>query len=165
MLPQTTRHCKTWRYYDMKNTIRYPRLILPRNCTSPPSYCSTNSLQLVSYFLSLLAEVSWSGCVHSVHPEYCQSHLAINQETWVRMAAEFCLRNEGFFTCYGFLSPLKIHRPRPGLNPRPVASTLTTSPPRATNSLPSTHLIITGISKHVFYNVSIILLCIVTNQQ
>jgi hypothetical protein len=31
----------------------------------------------------------------------------------------------------GFLSPLKIHRPRPGLNPRtlgPVASTLTTSP-------------------------------------
>jgi hypothetical protein len=37
--------------------------------------------------------------------------------------------------CYGFLSPLNIHRPRPGLNPRtlgPVASTLTTSPPRAT---------------------------------
>jgi hypothetical protein len=30
-------------------------------------------------------------------------------------------------SCYGFLSPLKIHRPRPGLNPRtlgPVASTL-----------------------------------------
>jgi hypothetical protein len=36
---------------------------------------------------------------------------------------------------YGFLSPLKIHRPRSGSNPRilgPVASTLTTSPPRAT---------------------------------
>jgi hypothetical protein len=33
------------------------------------------------------------------------------------------------------LSPFKIHRPRPGLNPRtlgPVASTLTTTPPRAT---------------------------------
>jgi hypothetical protein len=33
----------------------------------------------------------------------------------------------------GFLSPLKIHRPRSGSNPRtlgPVASTLTTSPPR-----------------------------------
>jgi hypothetical protein len=37
--------------------------------------------------------------------------------------------------CYGFLSPLKIHRPRPGFNPQtlgPVASTLITSPPRAT---------------------------------
>jgi hypothetical protein len=36
----------------------------------------------------------------------------------------------------GFLSPLKIHRPRSGSNPRtlgPVASTLTTSPARATN--------------------------------
>jgi hypothetical protein len=35
----------------------------------------------------------------------------------------------------GFLSPLKIHRPRSGSNPRtlgPVASTLTTSPPRTT---------------------------------
>jgi hypothetical protein len=33
------------------------------------------------------------------------------------------------------LSPLKIHRPQPGLNPRilgPVASTLTTRPPRTT---------------------------------
>jgi hypothetical protein len=38
--------------------------------------------------------------------------------------------------CYGFLSPLEIHRPRSGSNPRtlgPVASTLTTSPPRSTN--------------------------------
>jgi hypothetical protein len=38
--------------------------------------------------------------------------------------------------CYGFYH-LKIHRPRPGLNPRtlgPVASTLTTRPPRATTS-------------------------------
>jgi hypothetical protein len=37
--------------------------------------------------------------------------------------------------CSGFLSPLKIHRPRSGSNPRtlgPVASTLTTSPPRST---------------------------------
>jgi hypothetical protein len=37
--------------------------------------------------------------------------------------------------CSGFLSPLKIHRPRSGLNQRnlgPVASTLTTSPPRTT---------------------------------
>jgi hypothetical protein len=35
----------------------------------------------------------------------------------------------------GFLSFLKIHRPRSGSNPRtlgPVASTLTTSPPRST---------------------------------
>jgi hypothetical protein len=62
------------------------------------------------------------------------------------MAAEFCLRNISIHARkvllhavnlrhgtdgYGFLSPLKIHR----LNPRtlgPVASTLTTSPPRAT---------------------------------
>jgi hypothetical protein len=37
--------------------------------------------------------------------------------------------------CSGFLSPFKIHRPRSGSNPRtlgPVASTLTTSPPRST---------------------------------
>jgi hypothetical protein len=35
--------------------------------------------------------------------------------------------------CCGFLSPLKNPSPRPGLNPRPlgpVASTLTTTPPR-----------------------------------
>jgi hypothetical protein len=61
------------------------------------------------------------------------------------MAAEFCLRNIAVTCrksttwvrrlCYGFLSPLKIHQPRPGSNPRtlgPVASTLTTSTPRAT---------------------------------
>jgi hypothetical protein len=71
------------------------------------------------------------------------------------MAAEFCLRNisiharkvilhavnlrhgtDGFTSPpKEVLSPLKIHRPRPELNPRtldPVASTLTTSPPRAT---------------------------------
>jgi hypothetical protein len=38
-------------------------------------------------------------------------------------------------SCYGFLSPLKIHRPRPGLNQRafdPIASTIITRPPRAT---------------------------------
>jgi hypothetical protein len=38
-------------------------------------------------------------------------------------------------SCYGYLSPLKIHRPRPGLNPRtssPIASTITTRPPRPT---------------------------------
>jgi hypothetical protein len=40
--------------------------------------------------------------------------------------------------CSGFLSPLKIQRPRSGLNPRtlgPVASTLTTSPPRSTYTI------------------------------
>jgi hypothetical protein len=38
-------------------------------------------------------------------------------------------------SCYGFLSPLKIHRPWPGLIRRtlgPMASTLITKPPRAT---------------------------------
>jgi hypothetical protein len=43
--------------------------------------------------------------------------------------------------CYEFLSPLKIHRPWSGSNPRtsgPVASTLTTSPPRATERYSST---------------------------
>jgi hypothetical protein len=74
------------------------------------------------------------------------------------MAAEFCRRVPivlvGFFTgrksttwdrrlyfpsegrCAADFITLKIHRPRPGLNPRtlcPVASTLTTRPPRATN--------------------------------
>jgi hypothetical protein len=37
--------------------------------------------------------------------------------------------------CYGFVSPLKIHRPLPGLNPRAldkIADTLNTRPPRAT---------------------------------
>jgi hypothetical protein len=36
---------------------------------------------------------------------------------------------------YGFVSPLKIHRPRPGMNPRTLgtmASTINTRPPRAT---------------------------------
>jgi hypothetical protein len=36
-----------------------------------------------------------------------------------------------------FLSPLKIYRPRPGLNPRtfgPIASTVTTRSSRVTNS-------------------------------
>jgi hypothetical protein len=58
------------------------------------------------------------------------------------MAAEFCLRawdRRLYFPSEGrratdFIT-LKIHRPRPGLNPRtlgPVASTLTTRPPRAT---------------------------------
>jgi hypothetical protein len=69
------------------------------------------------------------------------------------MVAEFCLRNISIHArkvllhavnplrrkwCYGFLSPLKIHQPRPELNPQtlgPVASTLTTSPPRATLSV------------------------------
>jgi hypothetical protein len=73
------------------------------------------------------------------------------------MAAEFCLRNitssiharkvllhavnlrhgtDGFTSPLLPLSPFKIHRPRPGSNPRtlgPVANTLTTSPPRATH--------------------------------
>jgi hypothetical protein len=32
--------------------------------------------------------------------------------------------------CYGFLSPLKIHRPRPGLNPRTLGPVASTRPPR-----------------------------------
>jgi hypothetical protein len=38
-------------------------------------------------------------------------------------------------SCCGFLSPLKIHRPRPSLNPRtlgPMTSTIIIKPPRAT---------------------------------
>jgi hypothetical protein len=41
-------------------------------------------------------------------------------------------------SCYGFLSPLKIHRPRPGINPRtlgPMASTITTRPPTVTPNM------------------------------
>jgi hypothetical protein len=80
-----------------------------------------------------------------------QNHLAGSQETWVR---KYCLNfvyeharkvflhavnlRHGLLPlrrkwCSGFLSPLKIHRS--GSNPRtlaPVASTLTTSPPRST---------------------------------
>jgi hypothetical protein len=74
----------------------------------------------------------------------------LRQETWVRNGGfEFSLRNIFIHArkvllhavnlrrkwCSGFLSPLKIHRPRSGSNPRtlgPVASTLTTSPPRTT---------------------------------
>jgi hypothetical protein len=71
----------------------------------------------------------------------CQSHLAGSQETWVR---NFAYGHYWFYSCRKsttwdrFLSPLKIHRPRSGSNPRtlgPVASTLTTSPPRATYDL------------------------------
>jgi hypothetical protein len=75
-----------------------------------------------------------------------------SQETWVRNGGfEFSLRNifihaVRFFYilrlrrkwCSGFLSLLKIHRPRSGSNPRnlgPVASMLTTSPPRSTINL------------------------------
>jgi hypothetical protein len=53
---------------------------------------------------------------------------------------QFSLRNVRFFTSLPkevVLKPLKIHRPRSGSNPRtlgPVASTLTTTPPRATIS-------------------------------
>jgi hypothetical protein len=39
-------------------------------------------------------------------------------------------------SCFGFLSPLKICYPHPGLNPRslvPVDSTITTRPPRTTD--------------------------------
>jgi hypothetical protein len=84
-----------------------------------------------------------------------QSHLAGSQETLVRNGGfEFSLRNifihvrkvllhlRLYFPSEGseFLSPLKIHRPRSGSNPRtlgPVASTLTTSPPRSTGQLVS----------------------------
>jgi hypothetical protein len=73
-------------------------------------------------------------------PSWCdrQSHLAGSQETWVRngrlnfYARKVLYRRKW---CSGFLSPLKTHRPRSGSNPRtlgPVASTLTTSPPRST---------------------------------
>jgi hypothetical protein len=40
--------------------------------------------------------------------------------------------------CYGFLSPFKIHRNRPGLNPQtlgPPAYTITTIPPRPAQSI------------------------------
>jgi hypothetical protein len=40
-------------------------------------------------------------------------------------------------SCYGFLSPLKMRRPRPGLNPQilgVLVSTITTRPPRMTNT-------------------------------
>jgi hypothetical protein len=92
----------------------------------------------------------------------CQSHLAVSQETWVRNGRLnlayghywFFFMPEGSFTCRksttwdwrlyfpsegsgasDFYHPQKIHRPRSGSNPRtlgPVASTLTTSPPRST---------------------------------
>jgi hypothetical protein len=59
----------------------------------------------------------------------------------LRHAVKFChvgptaLRPLRRNSCYGYLSPLKIHRPRPDLNPRtsnPIASTITTRPPRPT---------------------------------
>jgi hypothetical protein len=46
---------------------------------------------------------------------------------------------------------LKIHRPRPVLNPRtlgPVASTLTTRPPRATGTCNQAHEIIQFVTSH-----------------
>jgi hypothetical protein len=95
---------------------------------------SLHSWQLVtSQLAALLFYRSWCDS---------QSHLAGSQETWVRNGGfEFSLWNIFIHArkvllhavrkwCYGFLSPLKIHRPRSGSNPRtlgPVASTLTTS--------------------------------------
>jgi hypothetical protein len=38
------------------------------------------------------------------------------------------------------LSPSKVHRPRPGMSPGPVASKLTTIPPRPTCSVRTTHV-------------------------
>jgi hypothetical protein len=95
-----------------------------------------------------------------------QSHLAVSQETWVRNGLNlayghywFFFMPKGSFTCRksttwdrrkwcsGFLSPLKIHWPRTSTsNPRtlgPVASTLTTSPPRSAYILYYNILLIT----------------------
>jgi hypothetical protein len=64
--------------------------------------------------------------------------------------------------CYGFLSPLKIHWPRPGLNPRtlgPVASTLTTSPPRVTVVLFGVYLTAQGLCKRSVCKLQLYVIC------
>jgi hypothetical protein len=53
----------------------------------------------------------------------------------MRIAALLPLRRK---LCYGFLSPLKIHRSQPGLNPPtlgPIATTITIRPPGKSLSL------------------------------
>ena len=77
---------------------------------------------------------NWPRCC-SIDPDVTARAIwqAVRRLGW-EMAAEFCLRNISIHA-RKVLSPLKIHRPRPGSNPRtlgPVASTLTTSPPRST---------------------------------
>jgi hypothetical protein len=97
-----------------------------------------------------LSEVTKSGQLAALL--FCDRQSHLSQENWVRN--EFSLRNISIHArkvllhavnqlhgslrrkwCCGFLSPLKIHRPLSGSNPRtlgPVASTLTTGPPRST---------------------------------
>jgi hypothetical protein len=49
-------------------------------------------------------------------------------------------------SCYGFLSPLKIHRPRPGLNPRTVSPVVSTLP---LDHLGRLHAFLTSVSDGV----------------
>jgi hypothetical protein len=70
--------------------------------------------------------------------EKCPSILPANylcHTAWGSLTCRKILRNgaDGFTSCYGFLSPLKIHCPRPDLNLRTLGSmesTITTRPPR-----------------------------------
>jgi hypothetical protein len=61
---------------------------------------------------------------------YCSDFLHAVNSYDVGPTALLPLRRQSY---YGFLSPLEIHRPLPGLNPRNwgrIASTITTIPPR-----------------------------------
>jgi hypothetical protein len=85
-------------------------------------------------------------------------HPLAKQEELGENMAEFCLRDIPFHTrrnlwhdvksydmgptallplrrksCHGFLLPLKIHRPRPNMNPWNLGPVASTGPPRATN--------------------------------
>jgi hypothetical protein len=76
---------------------------------------------------------------------YSTGFLTRHKPCDMRPTALLPLRKE---SCYGLLSPLKIHRPRPGLNPQilgPMASPITTRWPRPTEHIYKKTLYLKGL--------------------
>jgi hypothetical protein len=98
-----------------------------------PLYTEQSTLYFRLTRNSLLSTTALHGTVYSLLPLYTEQSTLYFRFT--RNSLLYTSALHGRKRCSGFLSPLKIHRPGSGSNPRtlgPVASTLTTSPPRAT---------------------------------
>jgi hypothetical protein len=122
--------------------------------TFSSSSSSSSSLFNASFsatqdYIASISNQSWFVCHLAAKQVKCRG------EPWLNFADEYLSCSQGSLTCRksttwyrplyfpsegrratDFIT-LKIHRPRPGLNPRtlgPVASTLTTRPPRATQT-------------------------------
>jgi hypothetical protein len=154
---------KNWREYHNCNPLLrgyrtdvpylFLLLLLRSGRIRRPLYCD-HFWYIVRHISLLISPVSSTTALWQLPAERNNSKVG---ETWREMAVEFCLRSISFIfvcflravksydmgptalltittkLCYGFLSPLKIHRPQPGLNPRILGlMTSTTTPPRAT---------------------------------